>query len=89
MLALTQAAKKHGVPVFTVGVGQDHLTRDIQVDRVSTPRQALKGTSLLMMIPTAISGTLPTAERSRAGRRIGLGSGWRGRLGSSRKTLTR
>ena len=40
--------KAAALPVFTVGVGQDQLERDIQVDRVSTPRQALKGTSLLI-----------------------------------------
>jgi uncharacterized membrane protein len=36
------------LPVFTVGVGQDRLPRDIQIDRVNTPRRALKGTSLLI-----------------------------------------
>lgn len=49
--ALTDALlgmKAAAVPVFTVGVGQDRLARDIQVDRVATPRRALKGTSLLV-----------------------------------------
>ena len=36
------------VPVFTVGVGRERLPRDVQVDRVSTPRTALKGTSLVI-----------------------------------------
>jgi uncharacterized membrane protein len=40
--------KAASVPVFTVGVGQDRLTRDIQVSRVNVPRTALKGTSLLV-----------------------------------------
>ena len=34
------------VPVFTVGVGRETLGRDIQISRVSTPRQVLKGTNL-------------------------------------------
>jgi uncharacterized membrane protein len=36
------------VPVFTVGVGENRLTRDIQVSRINVPRTALKGTSLLV-----------------------------------------
>jgi uncharacterized membrane protein len=40
--------KAAAVPVFTVGVGRDRLTRDVQIDRVSTPRSALKGTSLVV-----------------------------------------
>ncbi|HVJ27266.1 MAG TPA: glutamine amidotransferase [Vicinamibacterales bacterium] len=40
--------KAAALPVFTVGIGQDRLARDIQVDRVTTPRRALKGTSLLV-----------------------------------------
>jgi len=40
--------KAAAVPVFTVGVGRDRLSRDVQIDRVSTPRTALKGTSLVI-----------------------------------------
>lgn len=40
--------KAAGLPVFTVGVGRDRLARDIQLDRVATPRSALKGTSLVV-----------------------------------------
>ena len=40
--------KAAALPVFTVGVGEDRLARDIQLDRVNTPRRALKGTSLLI-----------------------------------------
>ncbi len=40
--------KAADVPVFTVGVGRDALTKDVQIDRVSTPRAALKGTSLMV-----------------------------------------
>jgi uncharacterized membrane protein len=40
--------KAAAVPVFTVGVGRDRLARDVQIDRVSTPRTALQGTSLVI-----------------------------------------
>ena len=40
--------KASGMPVFPVGVGKDRLTRDIQVTRVETPRQALRGASLVI-----------------------------------------
>ncbi len=42
------ALKSQGVPVFTVGVGHETLDRDIQIGRVSTPRTALKGTTLMV-----------------------------------------
>ena len=32
------ASKAEALPVFTVGVGQETLSKDIQVGRVSTPR---------------------------------------------------
>jgi len=40
--------KAQGMPVFAVGVGKERLTRDIQVTRVETPRQALRGASLVL-----------------------------------------
>jgi len=57
--ALTEALlsmKAAALPVFTVGVGADHLSRDIQVDRVSAPRRALKGTSLLIDVAIRQTG---------------------------------
>lgn len=36
------------VPVYTVGLGEEALSPDIQVGRVSAPRAVLKGTSLLL-----------------------------------------
>ena len=42
------APKAQALPVFTVGVGQETLSRDIQIGRLSTPRTVLKGTSLLV-----------------------------------------
>lgn len=40
--------KSQGMPVFTVGVGKEQLTRDVQVTRVETPTRALKGSSLVL-----------------------------------------
>ena len=42
------ALKAADVPVFTVGVGEESLRRDIQIGRLSVPRAALKGTSILV-----------------------------------------
>jgi uncharacterized membrane protein len=36
------------VPVFTVGLGDEELEPDIQVDRVELPRSVLKGTALVV-----------------------------------------
>jgi len=48
--------KAEAVPVFTVGVGRETLDRDIQIGRVSTPRTALKGTTLLVDVVIAQKG---------------------------------
>jgi uncharacterized membrane protein len=50
------ALKSQGVPVFTVGVGRETLERDIQIGRVSTPRTALKGTTLLVDVVLTQTG---------------------------------
>jgi uncharacterized membrane protein len=42
------ALKAADVPVFTVGVGEEYLSRDIQIGRVSVPRSVLKGTAILV-----------------------------------------
>ncbi len=42
------ALKAADVPVFTVGVGQESLAKDIQLGRISVPRSTLKGTSILV-----------------------------------------
>jgi uncharacterized membrane protein len=42
------AMKAADVPVFTIGLGRESLTKDVQIDRVSTPSAALKGTSLMV-----------------------------------------
>jgi uncharacterized membrane protein len=68
------AMKASELPVFTVGVGEDRLARDIQVDRVSTPRRALKGTSLLVdavIRQTGYAGQTVMLDVEDAGRIVG------------------
>ena len=50
------ALKAESLPVFTVGVGQETLSKDIQVGRVATPRTALKGTTLMVDVVLSQSG---------------------------------
>jgi hypothetical protein len=40
--------KSQGIPVFTVGVGKEQLSRDIQITRVEVPRRVLKSSSLVV-----------------------------------------
>ena len=40
--------KSQAMPVFTVGVGKDRLTRDVQVSSAATPRRVLKGSALVV-----------------------------------------
>jgi uncharacterized membrane protein len=48
--------KARSIPVFTVGVGQEHFARDIQVTRVETPRSVLKGTALVVDVVLSQTG---------------------------------
>src|SRR3954447_567751 len=48
--------KARSIPVFTVGVGQEHFAHDVQVTRVETPRTALKGTSLVVNVVLTQTG---------------------------------
>jgi uncharacterized membrane protein len=50
------ALRAEAVPVFTVGVGREAVSRDIQVDRVQTPRRVLKGASLVVDVAIAHAG---------------------------------
>lgn len=70
LLGLRAAA----VPVFTVGVGRDRLARDVQVDRVSTPRTALLGTSLVIdavVTQTGYAGETVSVDVEDDGRIVG------------------
>ena len=48
--------KAEALPVFTIGVGQETLSKDIQVGRVVTPKTALKGTTLMVDVVLSQSG---------------------------------
>jgi uncharacterized membrane protein len=68
------ALKSQGVPVFTVGVGQETLARDVQIGRVSTPRVALKGTTVMIDViitQTGFSGEEITLDVEDEGRIVG------------------
>tara|TARA_B100001123_G_scaffold450875_2_gene624643 strand:- start:1944 stop:4211 length:2268 start_codon:yes stop_codon:yes gene_type:complete len=45
-----------GVPVFTVGLGREAYTRDIQLTRVDTPRSVLRGAALVVDVIVAQTG---------------------------------
>jgi uncharacterized membrane protein len=66
--------KAAAVPVFTVGVGRERLARDVQIDRVSTPRTALKGTSLVIdavVTQTGYAGETVSLDIEDEGRIVG------------------
>jgi len=57
--SLTDAVMSLGarhVPVFTVGVGRERFTKDIEVSRVEAPRNVLKGASLVVDVLVAQRG---------------------------------
>ncbi|MEE2635662.1 MAG: glutamine amidotransferase [Acidobacteriota bacterium] len=45
-----------GVPVFTVGLGREEYSRDIQLSRIDTPRSVLKGAALVVDVVVAQTG---------------------------------
>ena len=66
--------KAEKLPVYTVGVGSAQLPRDIQIDRVSTPRSVLKGASLLVDVvvtQTGYAGRTVTVDVEDEGRIVG------------------
>ena len=66
--------KAEQLPVYTVGVGSSQLPRDIQIDRVSTPRTVLKDASLLVDIvvtQTGYAGRTVTVYVEDEGRIVG------------------
>jgi uncharacterized membrane protein len=57
--SLTDAVMSLGarhVPVFTVGVGHERFTKDIEVSRVEAPRSVLQGASLVVDVMVAQRG---------------------------------
>ena len=66
--------KAANVPVFAVGLGRESLTKDVQIDRVSTPAAALKGTSLMvdaLVTQTGYAGETVTLDVEDEGRIVG------------------
>ncbi|MBI4887522.1 MAG: hypothetical protein HY824_10540 [Acidobacteria bacterium] len=66
--------KAEKLPVYTVGVGGTRLPRDIQIDRVSTPRSVLKNASLLVDVvvtQTGYAGRTVTVDVEDEGRIVG------------------
>ena len=66
--------KAQQIPVYTVGVGSTQLPRDIQIDRVNTPRVALKDASLLVDVTvtqTGYAGSTVTIYVEDEGRIVG------------------
>jgi uncharacterized membrane protein len=48
--------KAQAMPAFTVGVGKERLTKDVQVTRAETPRRVLKGGHLVVDVVVAQTG---------------------------------
>ncbi|HEX6135476.1 MAG TPA: glutamine amidotransferase [Longimicrobiales bacterium] len=68
------ALRAAGVPVFPIGIGRESYDRDVELSRVSAPREVLKGTSLvvdLMVAQTGYSGERVTVLVEDAGRIVG------------------
>jgi len=66
--------KAEKLPVYTVGVGSAQLPRDVQIDRVSTPRSVLKDASLLVDVvvtQTGYAGRTVTIDVEDDGRIVG------------------
>ncbi len=66
--------KAEKLPVFTVGVGAEALPRDVQIDRVSTPRTVLKDASLLVDVlvrHNGFAGRTVTVDVEDEGRIVG------------------
>ena len=66
--------KAEKLPIYTVGVGSPRLPRDIQIDRVSTPRVVLKDASLLVDVvvtQTGYAGRTVTVYVEDEGRIVG------------------
>jgi uncharacterized membrane protein len=71
------ALRARSVPVYTVGLGRDRFSKDIELSRVDAPRSVLKGSSLV--VDVAIS------QRGFPGSRVQLDVEDSGRIISSRE----
>lgn len=71
------ALKARSVPVYTVGLGRDRFSKDIELSRVDAPRSVLKGSALV--VDVAIS------QRGFPGSRVRLDVEDSGRIVNSRE----
>lgn len=51
------ALRARRIPVYTVGVGSERFERDVAVERVQSPRQALAGANILVEADVRVRGT--------------------------------
>jgi len=68
------ALRAEAIPVFSVGVGETALERDIQIDRVTTPRKVLQNATLLVdlvITETGYGGREVTVDVEDGGRIVG------------------
>ena len=68
------ALRAERIPVFSVGVGTEELDRDIQIDRVTTPRRVLRNTMLLVdlvITETGYEGRTVRVDVEDGGRIVG------------------
>jgi uncharacterized membrane protein len=68
------ALRAERIPVFSVGVGSEQLDRDIQIDRVTTPRRVLRNATLLVdlvITETGYEGQTVTLDVEDGGRIVG------------------
>ena len=68
------ALRAERIPVFSVGVGNEALDRDIQIDRVTTPRRVLRNATLLVdlvITETGYEGQTVTVDVEDGGRIVG------------------
>jgi uncharacterized membrane protein len=68
------ALRAEQIPVFSVGVGSEQLDRDIQIDRVTTPRRVLQNATLLIDVvitETGYEGRTVTLDVDDGGRIVG------------------
>jgi len=56
--------RARSVPVFTVGIGAERFTRDIEIERIELPRQVLMGSSFI--------ATVLVRQRGYGGKRVPL-----------------
>jgi uncharacterized membrane protein len=66
--------KAEKLPVYTVGVGQERLSKDLQIDRVNAPPSVLVGNALLVDVTlshSGLAGETATVDVEDEGRIVG------------------